>query len=40
MFCGMMFAGVVCTIVDAVTPEIKKLTLSIAAFEPMEALIH
>ncbi len=40
MFCRMMFAGIVCTIVDAAMPEIKKLTLGVAAFEPMEVLIH
>ena len=40
MFCGMMFAGIISAIVGAATPEIEKLTLGIAALEPMEALIH
>ncbi len=40
MFHWMMLAGIIGTIVYAVTPQVKELTLCIAAFEPMEALIH
>ncbi len=40
MLCWMMFACIICAVVDAATPEIEELTLCVAAFEPMEALIH
>jgi hypothetical protein len=40
MFCGMMFAGIISTIVSTATAEIEKLMLGVAALEPMEALIH
>ena len=36
----MMFAGVVGAIEGAVTPQVGKLTLRTATFEPMEALFH
>jgi hypothetical protein len=35
-----MFAAIISTIFDAASPEIEELTLGIAAFEPMEALVH
>ena len=40
MFRRMMFAVVVRAIVNAVTPKIEELALSIAAFEPLETLVH
>ncbi len=40
MLGGMMFTGVVGTIEGAATPQVGKLALCIATFEPMEALIH
>ncbi len=40
MFCWMMLAGIIGTIVYATTPQVKELVLCIVAFEPKEALIH
>ncbi len=40
MFCGMIFAGIISTIVGAAMPEIEKLMLGVVTLEPMEALIH
>ncbi len=40
MLRGMMFAGITSAIVGTAMPEIEKLTLGIAALEPIEALIH
>jgi hypothetical protein len=40
MLRGMMFSGIICTVVDATMPETEELTLCVAAFEPMEALIY
>jgi hypothetical protein len=40
MFFWVMLACIIGTIVYATTPKVKELALCIAAFEPMEALIH
>jgi hypothetical protein len=40
MFCWMMLACIIGMIVYAATPQVKELALCIAAFEPVEALIH
>ncbi len=40
MFCWMMLACIIGTIVYAVTPQVKELAFCIAAFEPVEAFIH
>ena len=36
----MMFAVVICAIVNAVTPEIEELALRVTAFQPLETLVH
>jgi hypothetical protein len=40
MFCWMMLACIIGTIVYAMVPQVKELAFCIAAFEPVEALIH
>ena len=39
MFCWVVFAGIVGTIEDSFVPKVDKLSLSVAAFEPVELLI-
>ncbi len=36
----MVFAGIVCSVKDAFAPKGPELVLSIAAFEPVETLVH
>ncbi len=40
MFWCMMFAGVVGTIEDTLSPKILELALSMPTFEPIKVLIH
>ncbi len=40
MFRWMMLACIISTIVYAAMPQVKEFALCIAAFEPVEALIH
>ena len=39
VFCRVVLAGVVGTIEDSFAPKVDKLSLRIAAFEPVESLI-
>jgi hypothetical protein len=40
MFCWMMLACIIGSIVYAAMPKVNELVLCIVAFEPMEVLIH
>ena len=40
VFCRVMFAGIVCPVGCASTPQIQELALGVATFEPVEALVH
>ena len=39
VFCQVVFAGIVGAIEDSFAPKVNKLSLCVAAFEPVESLI-